>query len=87
MRQDHLGVFDIDGDLPVNPSGGLLSVGHPLGATGVRQIAEITYQIRKDKEVAKRQVPDKNLDIAFQHTLGQPGQGFTNVMHVLSRDL
>lgn len=81
------GVFDIDGDLPINPSGGLLSVGHPLGATGVRQIAEITYQIRKDKEVAKRQVPDENLDIAFQHTLGQPGMGFTNVMHVLSRDL
>jgi acetyl-CoA acetyltransferase len=81
------GVFDIDGDLPVNPSGGLLSVGHPLGATGVRQIAEITYQIRKDKEVAKRQVPDENLDIALQHTLGQPGMGFTNVMHVLSRNL
>ena len=81
------GVFDIDGDLPVNPSGGLLSVGHPLGATGVRQITEIFFQMRKDKEVAGRQVPDEHLDIAFTHTLGQPGMGFTNVMHVFSRDL
>ena len=81
------GVFEIDGDLPVNPSGGLLSVGHPLGATGVRQIVEIHWQMTKNKEVAKRQVPDKHLDLGLQHTLGQPGLGFTNVMHVFSRDL
>ncbi|KKM85533.1 hypothetical protein LCGC14_1288100 [marine sediment metagenome] len=81
------GIVEIDGDLPINPSGGLLSVGHPLGATGTRQIAEVFWQMRKDKEVAKRQVPDKHLDIAFTHTLGQPGLGFTNVMHVFSRDL
>jgi acetyl-CoA C-acetyltransferase len=81
------GVVEIDGELPINPSGGLLSCGHPLGATGVRQIAEILFQMRKDKEVAKRQVPDNHLDIAFTHTLGQPGLGFTNVMHVFSRDL
>ncbi|MFX1339357.1 MAG: thiolase domain-containing protein [Promethearchaeota archaeon] len=81
------GIVEIDGDLPLNPSGGLLSCGHPLGATGVRQIAEILFQMRKDKEVAKRQVPDKHLDIAFTHTLGQPGLGFTNVMHVFSRNL
>jgi len=81
------GIVEIDGDLPVNPSGGLLSVGHPLGATGVRQIAEIYWQMTKDKEVAKRQVPDKHLELGLQHTLGQPGLGFTNVMHILSRDL
>ena len=81
------GVVEIDGDLPINPSGGLLSVGHPLGATGARQVAEIYWQMTKDKEVAKRQVPDKHLDLGLQHTLGQPGLGFTNVMHVFSRDL
>ena len=81
------GVVEIDGDLPINPSGGLLSVGHPLGATGVRQMVEIFWQMSKDKECAKRQIPDKHLDLALQHTLGQPGLGFTNVMHVLSRDL
>jgi acetyl-CoA C-acetyltransferase len=81
------GIVEIDGDLPINPSGGLLSCGHPLGATGTRQIAEILFQMRKDKEVNKRQVPDEHLDLAFSHTLGQPGFGFTNVMHVFSRDL
>ena len=81
------GIVEIDGDLPINPGGGLLSCGHPLGATGVRQIAEILFQMRKDKEVTKRQVPDENLDLAFTHTLGGPGFGFTNVMHVFSRDL
>ena len=81
------GIVEIDGDLPINPSGGLLSCGHPLGATGTRQIAEVFWQMRKDKEVAKRQVPDNHLDIAFTHTLGQPWLGFTNVMHVFSREL
>lgn len=35
----------LDGSLPVNPSGGLLSRGHPLGATGLAQIAEIAWQL------------------------------------------
>jgi len=52
----------------------------------VRQVVEIFWQMTKDKEVAKRQVPDKHLDLGLQHTLGQPGLGFTNVMHVFSRD-
>ena len=38
----------IGGGQPVNPSGGLLSRGHPLGATGLAQIAEITWQLRGD---------------------------------------
>ncbi|WP_066913089.1 thiolase family protein [Millisia brevis] len=37
-----------DGDQPVNPSGGLLSRGHPLGATGTAQLAEIVWQLRGD---------------------------------------
>lgn len=44
----------IGGRLPVNPSGGLLSRGHPLGATGVAQVAEIVCQLRG--EGAGRQV-------------------------------
>jgi acetyl-CoA C-acetyltransferase len=35
-----------DGALPVNPSGGLLSRGHPLGATGTAQLAEVAWQLR-----------------------------------------
>ncbi len=36
------------GDLPVNPSGGLMGLGHPVGATGIWQVGEITRQIRGD---------------------------------------
>lgn len=36
----------LDGDLPVNTSGGLLSKGHPIGATGVAQVCEATWQLR-----------------------------------------
>jgi acetyl-CoA acetyltransferase len=38
----------LDGNLPVNTSGGLLSKGHPIGATGVAQICEATWQLRGD---------------------------------------
>ena len=36
----------VGGPQPVNPSGGLLSRGHPLGATGLAQVAEIVWQLR-----------------------------------------
>jgi len=48
------GEFSLGGKLPVNTDGGLLSKGHPLGATGVGQIAEIVFQLRG--EAGKRQV-------------------------------
>jgi acetyl-CoA C-acetyltransferase len=40
------GYTALDGTQPVNPSGGLLSRGHPLGATGVAQVAEAVWQLR-----------------------------------------
>ncbi len=48
------GIFEMGGRMPVNPSGGLKARGHPVGATGVAQIAEIVYQLRGEAE--KRQV-------------------------------
>lgn len=48
------GATALGGRLPVNPSGGLLAKGHPVGATGVAQIAEIFWQLRG--EAGKRQV-------------------------------
>jgi len=56
----------IDGSIPVNPSGGLLSCGHPLGATGVRQVAEAVWQLRG--EAGERQIKDP--EIALTETLG-----------------
>jgi acetyl-CoA acyltransferase len=42
------GTFDINGRLPINMSGGLTSKGHPVGATGVAQMVELTKQLRGD---------------------------------------
>ena len=49
------GAFDIDGKIPVNTDGGLMSRGHPLGATALAQLCEIVLQLRG--EAGKRQVP------------------------------
>jgi acetyl-CoA acyltransferase len=53
----------------VNPSGGLLSKGHPLGATGLAQCAELVWQLHGMAE--KRQVP--NARVALQHNVGLGG--------------
>ncbi|SDF71091.1 thiolase family protein [Halorientalis regularis] len=59
------GATRLDGDLPVNPSGGLKAKGHPIGATGVAQICELVWQLRN--EVGERQVPDATTGL--QHNL------------------
>ncbi|XP_071983295.1 sterol carrier protein 2 [Engystomops pustulosus] len=53
----------------VNPSGGLISKGHPLGATGLAQCAELCWQLRG--QAGKRQVP--GAQIALQHNIGLGG--------------
>lgn len=53
----------------VNPSGGLISKGHPLGATGLAQLAELCWQLRG--MAGKRQV--ENCEIALQHNIGLGG--------------
>jgi sterol carrier protein 2 len=57
------------GQVVVNPSGGLISKGHPLGATGLAQCAELNWQIRGEAD--KRQVAGAK--IALQHNLGLGG--------------
>jgi len=49
------GVTQRDGDLPINPSGGLLGVGNPIAAAGLMKVCEIFWQLRG--EAGKRQVP------------------------------
>lgn len=53
----------------INPSGGLISKGHPLGATGLAQCAELCWQLRG--RAGKRQVPGAKL--ALQHNIGLGG--------------
>jgi acetyl-CoA acetyltransferase len=50
--------FTLNGKLPVNTSGGLAARGHPIGATGLAQIAEVVWQMRG--EAGPRQVPGRN---------------------------
>ena len=53
----------------VNPSGGLISKGHPLGATGLAQCSELTWQLRGTAD--KRQV--EGATVALQHNIGLGG--------------
>jgi acetyl-CoA C-acetyltransferase len=71
------GVTARDGDLPVNTSGGLKACGHPVGATGIKQICEVVQQLRG--EAGKRQVPDA--EIGMTHNVG--GTGATVAVHIL----
>jgi sterol carrier protein 2 len=57
------------GKVVVNPSGGLISKGHPLGATGLAQCAELNWQLRGEAD--KRQV--EGAKVALQHNLGLGG--------------
>lgn len=64
------GKADIDGALPVNTDGGLLSRGHPMGATGAAQIIEIVRQLRG--EAGPRQVPSRP-KVGVSHNSGLGG--------------
>jgi len=72
----------LDGRIPVNPSGGLKSRGHPVGATGQAQINEIVWQLRG--QAGKRQVEDA--DIGLVHNAGGAflGETGTTTVTILS---
>lgn len=72
------GVTALNGDLPVNTSGGLKACGHPVGATGIKQICEVVQQLRGD--AGKRQV---DAEVGMTHNVG--GTGATVVVHILGR--
>jgi acetyl-CoA acetyltransferase len=63
------GAVTYGGRWVVNPSGGLISKGHPLGATGLAQCSELTWQLRGKAD--KRQV--EGAKIALQHNIGLGG--------------
>ena len=69
----------LDGDRPINTSGGLKSKGHPVGASGVGQVVEIYYQLRG--EAGERQAKKSKLDVGLTHNVG--GTGGTCVVNVL----
>ena len=74
-RKCSTGTFDLDGDLPVNPDGGLKSFGHPVGASGLRMMFEAWLQLRGE---APDGAPDRaptDRSLALTHNLGgYPGE-------------
>ena len=74
LVDEHATTYGGDGPV-VNPSGGLISKGHPLGATGLAQASELTWQLRGTAE--KRQVQGAKL--ALQHNIGLGGAAVVTV--------
>lgn len=72
------GLTKIGGKVAVNTSGGLKGCGHPVGATGVKQAVEITWQLRGEAEGR-----NTNAEIGLTHNVG--GSGGTVVVHILKR--
>jgi sterol carrier protein 2 len=68
------------GQVVTNPSGGLLSKGHPLGATGLAQCAELVWQLRG--QAGARQVDD--VVVALQHNIGLGGAAVITLYEKLS---
>ncbi len=73
------GETDLEGSLPVNPSGGLKSKGHPIGATGTGQVVEVFKQLTG--RAGDRQVADATR--ALTHNVG--GSGGAAVVHIFER--
>ncbi|QDY79463.1 lipid-transfer protein [Streptomyces qinzhouensis] len=76
----HDGDHTYGGRVVTNPSGGLLSKGHPLGATGLAQTAEITWQLRGD--AGARQVD--GVTLGLQHNLGLGTAGVVTLFEKVS---
>jgi acetyl-CoA acetyltransferase len=76
------GITELSGKIPVNPSGGLLSKGHPVGASGVAQVVEIVWQLRE--EAGRRQV--KRPRVGLAQIMGGNKEGDTRActVHIVS---
>ncbi len=79
------GATEIMGRIPVNPSGGLLSKGHPIGATGCAQLTEIVWQLRG--ECGDRQVKGGNAKVGLTQNGGgmMRGEAAALTVHILER--
>ncbi len=74
----------LDGSLPVNTSGGLLSKGHPIGATGIAQICESTWQLRGEAD--RRQVEGAKVALTQNGGGWLEGDSAAMAVHILSAD-
>jgi acetyl-CoA C-acetyltransferase len=77
------GIFDLDGELPVNPDGGLKSFGHPVGASGLRMLYECWLQFRG--EAGERQLDEPTLGLT--HNLGGRPGACVSFVSIVGREL
>jgi acetyl-CoA C-acetyltransferase len=72
-KEELAGTFDLTGELPVNPDGGLKAFGHPVGASGLRMLFECWLQLRGEAPEERRIANNRSL--ALTHNLGgYPGE-------------
>jgi acetyl-CoA C-acetyltransferase len=81
------GAFDLDGELPVNPDGGLKSFGHPIGASGLRMLFECWLQLRG--EAGPRQISSigAGKNRALTHNLGGAPGACVSFVSVVGTEL
>ena len=81
------GTFDLDGELPVNPDGGLKSFGHPIGASGLRMLFECWTQLRG--EAGPRQIASigQGKNKALTHNLGGAPGACVSFVSVVGTEL
>jgi acetyl-CoA C-acetyltransferase len=73
-RDEEAGMFDLHGELPINPDGGLKSFGHPVGASGLRMLFECWLQLRGEAPEDRR-ITTADRGKALTHNLGgYPGE-------------
>lgn len=77
------GATAIGGRIPVNPSGGLSSRGHPVGATGLAQVCELTWQLRG--EANERQTNQPRIALAQNSGGWLAGESAACNVHILER--
>jgi acetyl-CoA C-acetyltransferase len=83
-KEELAGTFDLGGELPVNPDGGLKSFGHPVGASGLRMMFECWLQLRGEAPEQRQIGNDRPL--ALTHNLGgYPGE-MVSFVSVVGRD-
>jgi len=82
------GTFDLDGELPVNPDGGLKSFGHPIGASGLRMLFEAWLQLRREAP-AERQIASvaAGKTKALTHNLGGAPGACVSFVSVVGSEL
>jgi acetyl-CoA C-acetyltransferase len=82
------GTFDLDGELPVNPDGGLKAFGHPIGASGLRMMFECWLQLRGEAPEDRRiKSLSQGRKLAVTHNLGGPPVECVSFVSVVGTEL